>query len=44
MNPKFSHYRPSRYFVENIAKLEKKLSSDTLDRFEAIFKHLNSLI
>jgi predicted ATP-dependent endonuclease of OLD family len=41
---KFSHYRPARYFAENIESLESKLSDDCLNRFESIFKKLNDLI
>lgn len=41
---KFSHYRPARYFAENISKLEKQIDVETLNRFESIFKKLNSLI
>jgi len=41
---RFGHYRPARYFVENIAKLWPKVSDLTKDRFEAAFKHLNSLL
>ncbi len=41
---KFSHYRPARYFAENIESLESKLSDDCLNRFESIFKKLNDLL
>jgi predicted ATP-dependent endonuclease of OLD family len=41
---KFNHYRPARYFAENIAGVETKLLPDTLDRFEAAFKALNALV
>ncbi len=40
----FNHYRPSRYFTENIAALSPDLSPATLDRFEAAFKALNKLL
>lgn len=40
----FSHYRPARYLVENISSMEGKISEDTLDRFEQIFKSLNGLV
>jgi predicted ATP-dependent endonuclease of OLD family len=40
----FNHYRPARYFVENIATLGPKLGAVTLDRFEAAFKALNALL
>ena len=39
----FDHYRPARYFAENIATLGPKLNKATLDRFEAAFKVLNEL-
>ena len=41
---KFGHYRPARYLVENIAKIWPELSGETKDKFEAIFKKLNSLL
>jgi hypothetical protein len=40
----FDHYRPARYFVENVGKLGKDLSPETLHRFEAAFKALNALL
>jgi hypothetical protein len=40
----FNHYRPARYFVENVAQIAKEISSETLDRFEAAFKALNALL
>jgi len=40
----FSHYRPARYFAENIAKLASKISSTTMDQFESAFKALNALL
>lgn len=40
----FGHYRPARYFSENVAKLWPKVSDATKDRFEAAFKHLNALL
>jgi hypothetical protein len=40
----FGHYRPARYFTEQIAKLWPKVSDDTKDRFEAAFQHLNGLL
>jgi hypothetical protein len=39
----FNHYRPARYFVENIATLGPKVDQATLGRFEAAFKALNTL-
>jgi predicted ATP-dependent endonuclease of OLD family len=40
----FNHYRPARYLAENIGPLSAKLSSDTLNRFEAAFKAINALL
>ena len=40
----FNHYRPARYFAENIATLGPKLNMKTLDRFEAAFKDLNAVL
>jgi predicted ATPase len=40
----FSHFRPARYFNENLTKLSKKVPDDAKDRFEAAFKALNALI
>lgn len=40
----FNHYRPARYFSENIDKLEKEISDETLNRFEKAFVTLNKLI
>ena len=39
----FDHYRPARYFAENIRHARTKLNKATLDRFEAAFKVLNEL-
>lgn len=41
---KFSHYRPARYFVENIGILKKELSETQLDRFRNSFAALNKLL
>ncbi len=41
---KFSHYRPARYFVENIGTLKKELSEPQLDRFRNSFAALNKLL
>jgi predicted ATP-dependent endonuclease of OLD family len=41
---RFNHFRPARYFTENIATLKKTISAATFDRFEAAFKKLNALI
>jgi hypothetical protein len=40
----FGHYRPARYFAENVAALWPQVSDSTKDRFEAAFKHLNALL
>jgi predicted ATP-dependent endonuclease of OLD family len=40
----FSHYRPARYFSENLGTLWPQVSDTTKDRFEAAFKHLNALL
>lgn len=40
----FKHYRPARYFSENIATLESEISETVLDRFECMFKTLNGLL
>ena len=40
----FSHYRPARYFMENVADLWKNVSEDTKSRFENIFRALNGLL
>ncbi|WP_196258910.1 ATP-dependent nuclease [Pelagibacterium limicola] len=40
----FGHYRPARYFTEQLDKLWPKVSDETKDRFEAAFKHLNGLL
>jgi len=41
---RFNHFRPARYFAENIATLKKNISAKTLNRFEAAFKKLNALL
>lgn len=43
-NAEFNHYRPARYFSENIGSLESKISDKTLERFKAAFDKLNALI
>jgi len=40
----FNHYRPARYFAENVTKLSIAISPTTLNRFEAAFKALNALL
>lgn len=41
---KFNHYRPARYFAENMGKLEKNISAETQERFEQAFKRLNAIL
>lgn len=40
----FSHYRPARYFTENIKLLAGKISTETKQRFNDAFAALNKLI
>lgn len=40
----FGHYRPARYFSENVAALWPQMSEAAKDRFESAFKHLNALL
>ena len=40
----FGHYRPARYFTENIATLWPKVSDETKDRFEAVFESVSALL
>lgn len=40
----FNHFRPARYFVENISEIEPRIPSEALDRFEEAFKALNRLV
>jgi hypothetical protein len=40
----FSHYRPARYFTENVGSLAAQLSAATLERFERAFADLNALL
>ena len=40
----FNHYRPARYFSENLGSLMDKLNNQTLDRFQNIFSALNGLL
>jgi predicted ATP-dependent endonuclease of OLD family len=40
----FNHYRPARYFAENIAALKASIDQATLDRFQAAFDALNALV
>ncbi len=41
---RFGHYRPARYFVENIDALWPRVSDETKDRFEALFGRVNALL
>lgn len=40
----FGHYRPARYFQENLVLLSPKISAATKKRFEDAFKDLNKLL
>lgn len=40
----FNHYRPARYFTENIASLADELSEQELNRFQQVFDKLNALL
>ena len=40
----FNHYRPARYFAENVGTLKKDITAETMDRFEAAFVKLNGLL
>ena len=40
----FNHYRPARYFAENVTTLSSAIPQIALDRFEAAFKALNALL
>jgi hypothetical protein len=40
----FNHYRPARYFSENVTKLTDAIPPEVFDRFEAAFKSLNALL
>ena len=43
-NVGFNHYRPARYFAENIATLESELAEPHLDCFRQAFKAVNALL
>ena len=43
-NARFSHYRPARYFIENLESLESELTDSQLDRFQQVFDDLNKLL
>ena len=40
---KFNHYRPARYFSENLQSLESELTEPQLNRFRKAFEALNKL-
>ena len=40
----FNHYRPARYLQENIGSLWGEITNQTKDRFEMLFKEINSLL
>ena len=40
----FNHYRPARYFTDNIGSLADELSKRDLDRFQQVFDKLNALL
>ncbi len=40
----FNHYRPARYFSDNIGSLGNKLNEQTFARFEQAFSTLNKLL
>jgi predicted ATP-dependent endonuclease of OLD family len=40
----FGHFRPARYFAENVASLKKAIPAVAFDRFEEAFKRLNVLL
>ena len=42
--PRFNHFRPARYFNENVMALAEHLSDGALDRFESAFRKLNELL
>lgn len=43
-NLSFNHYRPARYFIENIGTLKSELTEPQLDRFRQAFTALNALL
>ena len=43
-NIKFNRYRPARFFTENSSSLREEISKETFNRFEKIFKMINSLL
>ena len=43
-NAEFNHYRPARYFSDNIGSLTTKLNDLELTRFQKVFDALNALL
>ncbi len=43
-NANFNHYRPARYFTDNITSLAEQPSQQELDRFQQLFDELNGLL
>ena len=43
-NASFNHYRPARYFTDNIGSLADELSERELNRFQQAFDALNALL
>ena len=41
---KFNHYRPARYFNNNIGQLASEISEQECDRFQKVFDALNKLL
>ena len=41
---RFNHYRPARFFSENVNSLRSQLDQGTLDRFQSAFDALNQLL
>lgn len=41
---KFNHYRPARYFNENLSSLSAEIPSEAKDRFEKAFDALNAIL
>ena len=40
----FNHYRPARFFAENVTLLLEDISKETLERFSQAFERLNALL
>jgi hypothetical protein len=40
----FGHFRPARYFTENVATLKKSVPALAFDRFEEAFKKVNAML